>query len=30
MEEWSTRSDVVKCVQYNEYPIGNYKLEVKA
>ena len=22
-------SDVVKCVQYNQYPIGHYGLEVK-
>ena len=30
MEKWSTLSDVAKYVQYNQYPIGHYELEVKA
>ena len=30
MEKWSIPSDVVKYVQYNQYPISHYELEVKA
>ena len=30
MEKWSILSDVVKYVQYIQYPIGYYELEVKA
>ena len=30
MEKWSILSDVVKYVQYNQYPVGHYELEVKA
>ena len=30
MEKWSRLSDVVKYVQYNQYHIGHYELEVKA
>ena len=29
IEKWSICSDVVKYVQYNQYPIGHYELEVK-
>ena len=30
MEKWSIFSDIFKYVQYNQYPIGHFKLEVKA
>ena len=30
MDNWSIPSDVVKYVQYNQYPIDYYQLEVKA
>ena len=30
MEKLPILSDVVKYVQYNQYPIGHYELEVKA
>ena len=30
IEKWPILSDVVKYVQYNQYPIGHYELEVKA
>ena len=29
MEKWSIHSHVVKYLQYNQYPIGHYELEVK-
>ena len=30
MVKWSTLSEVVKYVQYNQYPIHHYELEFKA
>ena len=30
MEKWSILRDPVKYVQYNQYPIGQYELLVKA
>ena len=30
MERWVIHSDIVKYMQYNQHPIGNYGLVVKA
>ena len=30
MEKWSVLSNVVKFVQYSQYTIGHYELDIKA